>query len=189
MNKPARIDMQSATPLDERLFTATDFARMIDCGAFEDMRIELVGGVLERMAPALGDHGSTHLSLGSQLLAAYRDLPVWLANELAIRIDEIEVRGADIAVVNQDAPKDRYVDGIDVVLLVEIAKTTLGRDLGDKSLSYARARVQEYWVVDLPGRATHLFRALSDGAYAERELIRFGIDMQPPGANGTVRLG
>jgi Uma2 family endonuclease len=188
MNQPATIDVQTATPLDERLFSADEFARMIECGAFADMRVELVGGVLERMSPAHGDHGSTQLRLGSGLLLVYRGCPVWLASDLALKIDGLEVRGPDIAVVKEDAPKNGLVDASFAILLVEIAKSTLGRDLGNKVLSYGRAGVSEYWVVDLPGRVTHIFTQPGEEGYAKRQDVPFGTDMKPPGASGNVRV-
>jgi Uma2 family endonuclease len=188
MNKPANIDLRLAQPYNERLFTSDDFARMIECGAFEDMRVELVGGVLERMSPAYGDHGSTNGDLYSQLLKTYRDAPVWLAIDLATKIDDFEVRGPDIAVVQEDAPKDALVEVRFVILIVEIAKSTLGRDLGQKAFSYSRSGVPEYWVVDLPGRVTHVFTEPGVNGYAERNDVPFGVDIQPPGANGSIRI-
>lgn len=40
----------------------------------------------------------------------------------------------------------------DVVLVVEIADTTLAFDRGIKAALYSRARIPEYWVLDLNGR-------------------------------------
>jgi Uma2 family endonuclease len=189
MNQPATIDVHMATPLDERLFTADEFARMIECGAFEDMRVELVRGVLERMSPAHGDHGSINGNLYADLRHVYRGTPVWLAIDLALRIDNSEVRGPDIAVVRENAPKDRLVDAGFAILLVEISKSTLGRDMGDKTLSYGRAGVPEYWVVDLPGRVTHIFTQPFEEGYAKRQDVPFGTDMLAPNANGSVKVG
>jgi Uma2 family endonuclease len=189
MNRQVTIDRASATRLDERLFTVSEFARMIECGAFEDMRVELVDGVLEQMSPAHGDHGSINGDLYADLRQAYRGAPVWLAIDLALRMGSGEVRGPDIAVVREDAPKDKLVDAAFAILLVEIAKSTLGRDLGEKTLSYGRAGVPEYWVVDLPGRVTHIFTQPFEEGYAKRQDVPFGTDMLAPGANGSVKVG
>jgi Uma2 family endonuclease len=65
----------------------------------------------------------------------------------------------------------------DVVLLVEIANTTLGFDLTTKARLYARAGIADYWVVDVPWRRIIVHRDPVDGeyrmvvSYAEGELV------------------
>jgi Uma2 family endonuclease len=39
---------------------------------------------------------------------------------------------------------------------------------------YARAGVQEYWVVDIPSRTLHLFREPSASGYQQHERLRQG---------------
>jgi len=64
-----------------------------------------------------------------------------------------------------------------VVLLVEIANTTLGFDLTTKARLYARAGIADYWVVDVPWRRIIVHRDPVDGeyrmvvSYAEGELV------------------
>ena len=186
MNQPATVNQRTARPFDERLFTADDFSRMIECGAFEDMHVELVGGVLERIAPAHGDHGSTNLNVGVQLHKAYEGLPYWLATDLAIKVDDLEVRGADVSVVREGTPKDRLVEGREVLLAVEIAKTTLGGDLGDKVVGYARAGVSHYWVVDLKARVIHIMSEPSEAEYEKHEVVAFGTMLTPPAGGKPV---
>ena len=42
-----------------------------------------------------------------------------------------------------------------VVLIAEVADTTLATDLGEKATLYARHGVPEYWVIDVEGRMLH----------------------------------
>ncbi len=46
----------------------------------------------------------------------------------------------------------------DVILLVEVSDSTLGKDIGPKRVSYAQAGVQDYWVVDLVHRQLEVSR-------------------------------
>lgn len=66
-----------------------------------------------------------------------------------------------------DRPSDSFIDEPpgpgDVRLVIEVADSTVGRDLGVKAGLYARAGIREYWVLDLPRRRLHVHRN-PDGA-------------------------
>ena len=66
----------------------------------------------------------------------------------------------------------------DLRLVVEISDSTLGFDLTTKARLYARARIVEYWVVDIPGRRIIAHRDPLEGhyrsvvAYSEQESVK-----------------
>ena len=57
--------------------------------------------------------------------------------------------------------EDDYGDKVpgppDCAIVVEIADTTLRRDRGQKKRLYARARVPEYWIVNLVDRQVEVY--------------------------------
>jgi Uma2 family endonuclease len=55
----------------------------------------------------------------------------------------------------------------DVLLLVEVADSSLAFDLGPKLALYARHAVPEVWIVDLPGRSVEVCRGRGPEGYAE----------------------
>jgi len=65
----------------------------------------------------------------------------------------------------------------DLRLVVEISDSTLCFDLATKARLYARARIVEYWVVDIPGRRIIVHRDPQEGqyrsvvAYSEQESV------------------
>jgi len=67
---------------------------------------------------------------------------------------------------------------VDLRLVVEISDSTLGFDLTTKARLYARARIVEYWVVDIPGRRIIAHRDPMEGqyqsviAYSEQESVK-----------------
>lgn len=77
-----------------------------------------------------------------------------------------------------DEIRDRNPQPSEVRLLVEIADSTLRFDLTVKARLYARARIAEYWVVDIPGRRIVVHRDPPEGqyrsvvAYAEHESVK-----------------
>jgi Uma2 family endonuclease len=53
---------------------------------------------------------------------------------------------------------DRHPGPADIALVIEVADTSIEFDRGVKSRLYARAGIQEYWIVDIPGRRTIVCR-------------------------------
>jgi Uma2 family endonuclease len=73
----------------------------------------------------------------------------------------------DVLVLRE--PVSRVPTGTDALLAVEVSDTTQGDDLGFKVGLYARAEVEEYWVLDLSRRVLVAFRMLQDGEYTRRD--------------------
>jgi Uma2 family endonuclease len=180
MNEQVRIRPAPAgfTP---NAFTSSEFLTMAE---LDDMRAELVAGVIEKMAPAHGEHGQQNFNIGLKLFQALGN-ETKIATDLAILIDADTVRGVDIAVARTSFPKGP-ARGSDLLLAVEIAETTLARDLGAKADDYARAGIPAYWVVDLAGRAVHVLREPGEGGYAVRDIVRFGEHLAVPGSDATI---
>ena len=165
-------------------FTAADFLQMTELGAFEDMRAELVAGVIEKIGPAHGEHGQQNARVVVNLaIALGKNAPI--ATDLAVIIDSDTVRGVDIALARTAFPKGPS-KGSDLLLAVEIADSTLSRDLGAMAADYARSGVPTYWVVDLSGHAVHVMTEASETRYARREIVRFGEPLAVPGSDKTI---
>ena len=185
MNQHVRFDN---APVDfaADAFTAADFLQMMELGAFEDMRAELVGGTIEKMAPADSEHGTHNASIVIKLAKALGE-NACIAVDLAVLIDGKTVRGIDIAVARSVFP--RKASGSDVLMAVEIAETTLGRDLGAKAADYARVGIPTYWVVDLNGHAVHVMSEPDETGYASRVIVRFGEELSVPGSDKSIVIG
>lgn len=66
--------------------------------------------------------------------------------------DIVVLREAFEEIVGKAKPED-------VLLVVEVSDSTLADDLGAKSVLYARAALNDYWIVDVIGRRVHVFRS------------------------------
>jgi Uma2 family endonuclease len=73
----------------------------------------------------------------------------------------------DVIVLRRDPSEIRGIEpeASDVVLIVEVADTTLQFDLTVKAALYARAAIPEYWVLDLNGARLIVHREPSRGLY------------------------
>lgn len=185
MNRPARIDTDPSQP--SPWFTAAEFLRMRDAGAFADMRVELVEGEIVKMMPAYLAHGEANLTLAARLLAAVGQAGV-IGTDVLIAISDKTMRAADIVVAAVGAPRDKALSPNEVTLVVEIADSTLAEDLGAKLADYAAIGIAHYWVVDLKGRIIQCMTAPRNGGYEDRVVVRFGEELTLPDGRRIVGL-
>lgn len=190
MNELSTIRADSETAVASRSgFSASEFMEIAPrIMALEAGQVELVGGKIERMAPALSQHSYYHSLLHGLLLSAYDPHQHWIGIDLGVQTADQTVRGVDLAVVSGSEPEPGLVSPDRLVLLVEISATTLARDLVDKASEYAGLRVGEYWVVDLAARAVHVMKDPGEDGYASRSLVRFDEPLTAPvtGRNFTI---
>jgi len=185
MNKPFSPPLVEAPPGG---FTADEYMRMLDCGAFDDMKVELAGGYLERISPANLDHGSIHANVIADLAMVSRPAGLIIATDLAVRIDDLTVRGPDITLL-RDASGKGAVPGDKILLAVEVADATLPKDLGPKLREYARAGIPTYWVVDVQAKAVRVLTEPDGEEYRRAEIVRFGEPLAVPETNRTITIG
>jgi Uma2 family endonuclease len=185
MNSISRIEAQkvAATAAKAR-FTSAEFLRMVETGAFADMKVELVDGELERMTPPGRPHGQRQMQIGirlSSLLPENR-----LSGEVGLILNDDTVLACDVAVLREPMTTQGMLESKDVILVIEIAETTIARDMGMKRAKYAAADINEYWVVDGARSVVHVFAQPVDGDYASINTVRFGAPLAVPGTERTI---
>ena len=158
-------------PCRHRL-TVSDFHRMGEAGIFAaGDRVELIDGEVIDMSPI----GALHAAIVARLTAFLcrsvgSGVIVWCQNP--IRLDEASEPEPDIALLRPRA--DGYMSAHpgpeDVLVVIEVADTSLAYDLGVKVPLYARHGIPEAWVIDAATRQTRVFREPSAEGY-RRELL------------------
>ena len=77
----------------------------------------------------------------------------------------------------------------EVRLVVEVSDSTLHWDLSTKRGQYGAAGIPEYWVVDIPNRLLHVFRAPTSDGYSEVSVLATDGEVRPLAApEATVRV-
>ncbi len=136
------------------------FHRMIEAGCFDDGdRVELIDGEMRDMSPIGPPHGGTANALTMNLVPQLAGKAiVSIAGPLALD-DGTEVY-PDLSVLKQreDLYRQSNPTGEDVLLVIEVADSSLALDQGVKLAKYARAGIRRYWVVDLRHRTLHDYR-------------------------------
>ena len=155
-----------------RRFTRAEYHRMAEVGILgEDDRVELIRGEIVEMSPIGRRHRAFAGNL-NQLLAvrlAGRAV-VWMQNPIVLA-DDTEPQ-PDLVVLRRGATsyKDRDAGGEDVLLLIEVADSSLAYDRSTKLRLYAESGIPEYWVVDGTSETVEVHRGL--GAEGYRHVIR-----------------
>lgn len=153
------------------------YDRMAEAGIFDrDERIELIDGALIDMAPIGQGHEGAVNALTEALFLAFAGRAI-VSPQNSLRLDRLNVPQPDFAVLRRRA--DFYATGdrpgpADVLLLVEVADSSLRYDRTVKLPLYARAGVPEYWIVDLPGRVVEAYRSPAGDRFTEQATHRAG---------------
>lgn len=159
--------MGAPATIPRRKLSLTDYHRMGEAGILrEDDRIELIQGELIEMAPI----GSRHASMVSHLTYVLADATgttafVWAQNPIALPPDSEPQ--PDIALLKPRT--DRYAGSLpgpaDVLLLVEVADTTLAYDRDVKLALYAQHGIPEVWIIDVQAGLLSIHRDPSPQSY------------------------
>lgn len=148
-------------PVDDTVhrLRTDEYDRIVASGAFDGMRVELLGGLLFDMSPQGADHERVihrlMLLLGRQL-----DL---LRVQMPLDVAEGWMPEPDIALADYGAPGDPRPRT--ALFVAEVAVSSQQRDTR-KALVYAHARIPVYWLVDLPAATVHVHTKPGPTGYA-----------------------
>ena len=183
----------SESAVRTRRWKRVEYDKLIETGFLgPGDKIELLGGQLCVSEPQNNPH-ATAISLG---LEAIRQAlaPAWHVRvQLPIALDDESEPEPDLAVVS-GGPRDYTDHPSRPALVVEVADSSLALDREHKGSLYARARLPEYWIVNLVDRILEVHRepGLDAGAqygWAYRVVLTLGPDEHvTPLAAPTARI-
>ncbi|MCY4414887.1 MAG: Uma2 family endonuclease [Chloroflexi bacterium] len=164
----------------QRKFTVDEYYRMGEAGVLSpDERTELLEGEIILMAPI----GSRHASCVDFFTKA--TAPLALADRVILRVqnpvflDQSTEVQPDIALVRPASYADAHPRPEDVLLLIEVADTTIGADRRDKLPAYAEAGIPEAWLADVNAQAVDIHTDPRDGAYANVRTVEMDGALTP----------
>ncbi len=154
-----------AVSVARRLFTVTEYERLGEAGVLnEDDRVELIEGEILTMSPI----GSPHAACVNRLNAALTRIlgqTAIVSVQNPIRLSEYSEPQPDIALLRPRA--DFYASGhptpADVLLIMEVAESSLAYDRDLKIPAYAQAGIPEVWLWDLEDGVVSRYSRLLNG--------------------------
>jgi len=167
--------------VEKRVFNVDEFYKMAEVGIFnEDDRVELIEGEIINMCPI----GSYHIACVNR----FTRLLVQKAGDLAIvnvqnpiRLDNLSEPQPDISLVapRTDFYQRQTASASDVLLLVEVADSSLDFGKKVKIPLYARAGIPEVWLAVLAAGQIIVYSQPAEGVYRTVRILRRGETLSP----------
>lgn len=156
--------------LPTRPWTVAEYHRLIEAGFLTEAdRVELLFGQILPMSPV----GKLHASTVDKTAHLLRKMD---EEQYIIRVQNpiTDVLSAsepepDICVLHfrADFYSDAHPVGSDIVLIVEVADSSLEYDQSVKAAAYAAAGIPEYWILNIPAVQLEQHLSPRDGEYQE----------------------
>ncbi|MCB0560788.1 MAG: Uma2 family endonuclease [Lewinellaceae bacterium] len=131
-------------------FTVEEYHRMGEAGVLDEARVELIDGEIYNMSPINSPHSGTvkwlnrllNRLLGDEFIISIQD---------PITLNSLSEPEPDVAILKmrEDFYTDSHPQPEDVLLLIEVADTSLEKDKRVKLPNYAQAGISEVWIMDI----------------------------------------
>ena len=180
---------QAVLPAPYR-FSRQEYDHLAEEGFFEGKKVELLDGVIVTMSPQNSPHAGTVNNLSYILIEALGPTAT-VRSQLPVILDDWSEPEPDMAVCRPDAKRyfRSHPTAAELLLVIEVAETSLPYDRGDKAAAYARSGIPTYWIINLRERTVEVFTRPDRTAsrYARREVKVEGDGLSlPGGASVTV---
>ena len=145
-------------PVQIRQWTRAEYGRLIEIGVFDlGERVELLGGEILVAEPQSSPHYTAIGLVEDALELAFG--PGWLVRTQGpIALDDRSEPEPDVAAVRGTVRDYGRQHPARAALIVEVAEVSLALDRAHKGSLYARAGVEDYWVLNLVERVLEVYR-------------------------------
>ena len=167
MTTPVASPPAAAVPTRRR-FTVAEYYAMADAGILsENDRVELLDGDIIVMPP-IGDWHAGGVKLFANTMPLALQGRAMIAVQDPVRLDEHSEPQPDVMLLQwrDDFYRNGHPAPGDVLLLIEVADTSVGYDRNAKLPVYARAGIPEVWIVNRPARRIESYSDPSGSAYS-----------------------
>lgn len=187
------LQVEAGTGVKRHAVTLNEYDRMVKAGVFEpEARPELIRGEIVDMAPPGPEHETTvtrlHLLFFEQ---CRRHAIVWpQGNSVGLPRSRSRPQ-PDVTILRwrDDLYAGKRPLPEDVILLVEVADSTLKFDRGSKLQLYAEVGVSEYWVVNLVNGLIEVYSDPGASKYKSARKAYRGETLQLPGGlEGSIAV-
>src|SRR5947209_13685712 len=151
---------ERATGIRRKLWTRNEAAKLADM--FPGERYELIEGELINKMGQKPPHAYVIAVLTKILGAAFSGrIRIQSSITLPDPDGQYSEPEPDIVLLYSADPQffTRHPGPDDIALLIEVADATFAFDRSTKYRLYARARIQEYWIIDIPNRRAVMCRS------------------------------
>jgi Uma2 family endonuclease len=171
-------------------FTTEEYHQMGEAGILsEDKRVELINGEIVEMSPSKSLHAGVvkflssilNKRLGAQYIISVQD---------PVKIEPYSEPEPDLAILvhREDFYRKSHPTPKEVILLIEVADTSLEKDRLVKLPLYAAADIPEVWIVNLQDKQLEVYTQPVEGAYLQ-SIIYQKADALQHSLIGELKIG
>ncbi len=161
-------------------FSIEEYEQVACAGVWDGVRVELLDGEVFHMAPIGPEHSLSVIQFIEQLVLRFSGRAV-LAAQNPLHLSPDGEPEPDIVLLKP--PKEQYQSrlptGEDVLLLIEVSKSTLEYDRTKKLPIYARATIPEVWIHNLVDSQLEVYRNPQNERYTSLSTYEEGQEVAP----------
>ena len=166
----------------KRCFNVDEYYRMAEVGLLsEDDRVELIDGEIIEMSPIGSTHGGTVKRSSAFLNRKIGDITIVSVKD-PVRIDDFSEPQPDLALLKprKDFYSTSHPVPEDVLVVIEVADTSVNYDRNVKLPLYARAGIPEAWLMVLPKEVIEVHSQPKNGKYQKVQRLKRGKTLTSP---------
>jgi Uma2 family endonuclease len=170
-----------AIEIAKKLFNVYEYHKMVDAGILrEGERVELIRGEIIRMSPINPPHNGT-IHRANHFLSRIVGDDAIVGVQGSIRLDEYDEPKPDLYLLRpkEDFYTTRHAGPADILLIIEVAGSSLEYDRTIKMQLYAETGVPEYWISDLQSDCVTAYSDQDNAAYRTVRQFRRGEKLSP----------
>lgn len=164
-------------------FSLAQYELMVKAGAFDGkhrQRVEFVRGEIREMTPISARHAWAVERLTAWSFENRCRAEAAIRIQSPVRIPWLEsVPEPDVVWALRKDYSSEHPTPDDILLLIEVAESSLEYDTGEKAQLYAEAGIGDYWVVNLIDDCLVVFREPQRGGYQKHEVLRADQQVRP----------
>ncbi|MCK5120383.1 MAG: Uma2 family endonuclease [Methylococcales bacterium] len=140
-----------------------------------ESRLELINGEIIEMAP-IGSNHSGHINRLTQIFVRLVSNQAVVSVQNPVQLDDLSEPEPDLMLLkpSSDFYSSHHPDASHVLLLIEVADSSLQFDQNQKLRLYAIHKIPEYWLLNIKDLCLEVYRQPHDGLYAEKTTLRAG---------------
>jgi len=155
--------------ITRRIFTVDEYHEMARAGILTaGDRVELLEGEIVQMSP-IGSHHAACVNRLNRFFTMRLQNKAIVSVQNPVQLSKYSEPEPDIALLKPRS--DFYLNGHpkpkDVFLLIEVAESSSSIDREVKIPLYAKAGIEEVWLIDLDGQRVEVYRSSSENSYTE----------------------
>lgn len=169
-------ELEKVSRIVPKRFRVEDFRRMTEVGILpEESGWEIIDGYLIDKMSIGSRHASTVKRLNRKLSLLIGDRAI-ISVQDPIHIDEYNEPEPDIALLNlrEDFYAESHPTPEEVLLVIEVADSTVEADRTIKKTLYAEAGIAEFWLVNLKENTVERYSSPKNGNYRLAEILESG---------------